>query len=206
MGGQQAYQWAALYPDRVRRLAVICGAARTAPHTHVFLEGMQAQRSPPIRRWRRRLHRTARARLARNRARLGGLGPLPDVLSRAPYLELGYSASRTSWPVLGGPLPRARRENLLSMIRTWQDVRPLCEPEFGVDYERAMRAINARARDHAVPHRPVLPARGQSSSRWLLRQRASCGDPLDLGPLRRRGPHGGGPAFVDDRLRDLLGR
>jgi N-methylhydantoinase B len=42
MGAQQAYQWAALFPDVVRRLAVICGAARTAPHTHVFLEGLKA--------------------------------------------------------------------------------------------------------------------------------------------------------------------
>jgi homoserine O-acetyltransferase len=42
MGAQQAYQWAALWPDKVARLAAICGAARCAPHNFVFLDGMRA--------------------------------------------------------------------------------------------------------------------------------------------------------------------
>lgn len=37
MGAQQAYHWAALYPDRVERIAVVCGSARTAVHNRVFL-------------------------------------------------------------------------------------------------------------------------------------------------------------------------
>src|ERR1700682_1758396 len=40
MGGQQAYHWAALFPDMVERIAVVCGSARTAPHNLVFLEGI----------------------------------------------------------------------------------------------------------------------------------------------------------------------
>jgi homoserine O-acetyltransferase/O-succinyltransferase len=42
MGGQQAYEWACRFPSMVRRLAVICSAARTTPHTWVFLEGLKA--------------------------------------------------------------------------------------------------------------------------------------------------------------------
>lgn len=42
MGAQQAYQWAVSYPDAVARLAVICGAARTAPHNAVFLKSLEA--------------------------------------------------------------------------------------------------------------------------------------------------------------------
>jgi homoserine O-acetyltransferase len=42
MSGQQAYHWAALFAGAVERLAVICGTARTAPHTHVFLEGVRS--------------------------------------------------------------------------------------------------------------------------------------------------------------------
>jgi homoserine O-acetyltransferase/O-succinyltransferase len=42
MGGQQAYQWASRYPSFVRRMATICSAARTSPHTWVFLEGIKA--------------------------------------------------------------------------------------------------------------------------------------------------------------------
>ena len=42
MGAQQAYHWAALFPDRVERAIVCCGSARTAPHNRVFLEGLRA--------------------------------------------------------------------------------------------------------------------------------------------------------------------
>lgn len=42
MGAQQAYHWAALYPDRVARAIVNCGSARTAVHNRVFLQGQMA--------------------------------------------------------------------------------------------------------------------------------------------------------------------
>lgn len=42
MGGIQAYHWAALFPTCVKRLAVLCGSAKTAPHNQVFLEGVKA--------------------------------------------------------------------------------------------------------------------------------------------------------------------
>jgi homoserine O-acetyltransferase len=37
MGAQQAYHWAALYPDAVERAIVVAGSARTSPHNKVFL-------------------------------------------------------------------------------------------------------------------------------------------------------------------------
>jgi pimeloyl-ACP methyl ester carboxylesterase len=42
MGGQQAFHWAALFPEMVERLAVICGSAKTSRHNFVFLEGVKA--------------------------------------------------------------------------------------------------------------------------------------------------------------------
>ena len=32
MGGQQAYHWAVMYPDVMKRIIVICSSARTSPH------------------------------------------------------------------------------------------------------------------------------------------------------------------------------
>jgi homoserine O-acetyltransferase len=40
MGAGQAYHWAALYPDLVRRAVVVCGSARTSVHNRVFLSGL----------------------------------------------------------------------------------------------------------------------------------------------------------------------
>ena len=42
MGAQQAYHWAAAFPDEVQRIVVNCGSARTAVHNRVFLAGLMA--------------------------------------------------------------------------------------------------------------------------------------------------------------------
>ena len=42
MGGQQAYHWAAAFPECVERIVVVCGSARTAAHNQVFLRGLLA--------------------------------------------------------------------------------------------------------------------------------------------------------------------
>jgi len=40
MGAGQAYHWAALYPDLVKRAIIVCGSARTSVHNKVFLSGL----------------------------------------------------------------------------------------------------------------------------------------------------------------------
>lgn len=42
MGGMQTYQWCAQYPQRVLNALVICGAAKTAIHNQIFLDGVKA--------------------------------------------------------------------------------------------------------------------------------------------------------------------
>ena len=42
MGAQQAYHWAAAFPDAVDAAIVVCGSARTAVHNQVFLAGLLA--------------------------------------------------------------------------------------------------------------------------------------------------------------------
>ncbi len=42
MGAQQAYHWAAAFPEAVDAAIVVCGSARTAVHNQVFLLGLLA--------------------------------------------------------------------------------------------------------------------------------------------------------------------
>lgn len=42
MGAQQAYHWAALYPEEIERAIICCGSARTATHNTVFLLSLMA--------------------------------------------------------------------------------------------------------------------------------------------------------------------
>src|SRR3546814_9954982 len=39
MGGQQAWHWGALFPDKVERIAAVCTSARPAPHNRLFIDG-----------------------------------------------------------------------------------------------------------------------------------------------------------------------
>lgn len=42
MGAQQAYHWGALHPERVDRIAAICGTARTTDHNKIFLMSLRS--------------------------------------------------------------------------------------------------------------------------------------------------------------------
>ncbi|WP_206935408.1 alpha/beta fold hydrolase [Roseococcus thiosulfatophilus] len=42
MGAQQAYHWAAAYPEAVSRIIVNCGSARTSVHNRIFLQSLIA--------------------------------------------------------------------------------------------------------------------------------------------------------------------
>jgi len=42
MGAQQAMHWGALFPDKVERICVLCGSAKTSPHNGMFLESVKA--------------------------------------------------------------------------------------------------------------------------------------------------------------------
>ena len=41
-GAQQGYHWGALYPERVQRIAALCGTAKTTDHNKVFLYSLRA--------------------------------------------------------------------------------------------------------------------------------------------------------------------
>jgi homoserine O-acetyltransferase len=144
MGGQQAYEWASWFPDRVARAAVLCGAARTAPHTHVFLEGMRAAltadaayadgdyRDPP----RRGLRAIGRAWAG---------WALSQAFYRAHmYTELGYSSLEDFLVRYWEGMYLGRdANNLLSMISTWQHADVSANDRYAGGYERAMAAIEA---------------------------------------------------------------
>jgi homoserine O-acetyltransferase len=146
MGGQQAYHWAAHFPELVPRLAVLCGAARTAPHTHVFLEGMAAAltadgdfadgdyASPPE----RGLRAIARA--------WAGWGYSQQWWREHRYRGLGFESVEDylsrSWEAM---MLRRDANDMVSMIRTWQTADIGANERFGGDYEAAMRAISAEA-------------------------------------------------------------
>lgn len=146
MGGMQAYHWAALYPDAVQRLAVLCGAAKTSPHNQVFIEGVKATlTTDPHYQHGRFVGFPERGLRAMGRVYAGW------AMSQAFYRDelwrqTGCSSLEdylvTVWE---GNYLRRDPANLLAMFHTWQHADISANDRYHGDLSRALGAITARA-------------------------------------------------------------
>lgn len=148
MSAQQAFHWAALYPDAVERIAAICGSSKTSPHNWLFLEGVKTAmradaawaggdyESPPeagIRAfatvyagW------FASQTFYRNGTHLSLLGQ--QFSSMTEYLDFITSIFGTF-----------DANDLLAMVATWQAADVSAHPNFEGDVKAALGAMSARA-------------------------------------------------------------
>jgi homoserine acetyltransferase len=92
MGAQQTFQWGVSYPEMVARLVPWCGAARTSPHTHVFIEGFSAALRADAA-WNNGDYREQPERGLRAKARVyAGWGFSQDWYRQELFKEIGYSS------------------------------------------------------------------------------------------------------------------
>ena len=205
MGGQQAYDWAASFPELVDRMACICGAAKTAPHTFVFLEGVKAAltcdpaylggdyREPPI--------RGLRA--------LGRVWPGWELSQafyrRQGYLDLGYS-SLEDFLVRYGESVYLERDagNMVAMMRTWQACDLSANRRYGGDVRTAMAAITAKCLVMPSATDLYFPVADSENEVELLRRGELRVIPSDWGHCAGGGMNLDDTLFIDDALRELL--
>lgn len=145
MGAQQCFQWAVSYPDMVERIAPWCGAARTTPHTHVFIEGFTSALKADAA-WNRGAYPHAPETGIRAMARVyAGWG-----LSQAWYREHLYT--RLGHPSVEDFLVafwehfflQCDANNLLSQARTWQTHNVGDSPGFDGDWQKALSTVSAK--------------------------------------------------------------
>ncbi|GAB2947698.1 alpha/beta fold hydrolase [Nonomuraea fastidiosa] len=145
MGALQTYQWAVSHPNMVERALPYCGSPRTSPHNAVFIESL-------------------RAALTLDAAFDGGRyqePPLAGIRAFARiYAGWGFSQAfywEEAWRRLGFG---SREEfvigfweanfigqdanNLLAMLRTWQDADVSGTPGHDGDIEAALGSIQAK--------------------------------------------------------------
>jgi homoserine O-acetyltransferase len=134
MGAQQAYHWAALFPEQVERIVVNCGSARTAPHNRVFLAGLMAtlEAAPaPLRAFGRLYAGWALSQdFYRADLHLSAFG--------APDLE---AYLRANWD---GRFAQRHPANLQAHLSTWYHSDISANELYGGDLPAALRAIRAR--------------------------------------------------------------
>jgi len=147
MGALQTFQWGALYPGMVQRIAPFCGSARTSRHNWLFLEGCKSA-------------------LLADAAFAGGDYAAPPVIGIRAFARVyaGWAWSQTFFrqeldrqrlglPSLEAFLTHAWEpsfqahdaNNLLAMLATWQAADISTNPQFNGDFAAALAGITARA-------------------------------------------------------------
>ena len=146
MGGQQAYHWAALFPQAVERVCILCSSARTSEHNKVFLEGVRGALSADaacVDGWFERP--PTRGLRAMGRVYAGWAISQTWYRERI-YLALGFSS-------LEDYLVRAWEDNylkkdannLLAQLWTWQHSDIAANDLYRGDLDAALRAITCPA-------------------------------------------------------------
>jgi homoserine O-acetyltransferase/O-succinyltransferase len=144
MGAQQAFHWGALYPDRVSKIAALCGTAKTSPHNLVFLEGIRSALCADAA-WSGDRFTAKPERGLRAMARVYAGWALSQAFYREHvYRKLGFE-SLEDYLIRDWETPFLRRDasNLLSMIETWKRCDISENDRFHGDLDAALGAIQA---------------------------------------------------------------
>ena len=145
MGAQQGYHWGALYPQRVQRIAALCGTAKTTDHNRIFLYSLKAalQGDPA---WNGERFEGVPEKGFHTFTQIYASWAASQAYYRAkPYLAWGYDSLEDyllrSWEA---GYRRRDPHNLLAMIETWLHCDISNNPVYDGDYEKAMASISAK--------------------------------------------------------------
>ncbi len=145
MGAQQAYHWGALYPERVARIAALCGTARTTDHNLVFLHSLRcALTADPT--WNGQRFEGVPERGYQTFARIYASWAASQAFYREGlYYPLGYK-SLEDYLQRGWEDSYRKRDphNLLAMIDTWIRCDIGDNPTYCGNYIQALQSIRAK--------------------------------------------------------------
>ena len=145
MGGQQAFEWASYFPDMVENMISMCGHAKTTEHTYVFLEGVYAAlTSDPN--WNSGNYEKQPQNGKTTMARVwAGWAHGQDWFREKKYIDDGYKDAKEVLDKLWNRIYYRKDANdLLAMIRTWQEHDISNNNKFNNQFDKALNSITAR--------------------------------------------------------------
>lgn len=176
MGGQTAYHWLLMHPDRVRHAVVICSSARTSRHNRQFLEGPRAALehsvdyvptadrtpdTPPCRRGLKAFGKAYSAWLAS-----------ADWFDQEQYKVLGFD-SLGAWDHVftGANYDGWDPDDLLTQLSMWQrgDVTTVLSPPGPECCSLSLQATLSRIQTPVL----LMPSRSDQYFRWEASERES---------------------------------
>jgi len=145
MGAMQAYHWAAMFPEAVERIAVVCGSARCAPHNRVFIDGVaHALMADPA--YRDGVFTEMPVRGLRAMGRVYAGWALSQTFYRQELWRSLGASSLEDYLVAFWETNFARRDpaDLLAQFWTWSHGDISANPRYQGDLALALRSIQAR--------------------------------------------------------------
>lgn len=145
MGAQQAYHWGALYPERVQRIAALCGTARTTDHNRIFLQSLRSALTADSA-WTGTRFESTPERGFRAFARIYASWAASQAFYREGiYYKLGYRSLEEYLDKAWEANYRKRDpHDLLAMIDTWLHCDLSDHPYYQGNYPAALGAIQAK--------------------------------------------------------------
>lgn len=144
MGAQQAYHWAALFPNRVERLLPWCGSARTSRHNFVFLEGVKAALTADDA-WRGGWYDEPPHKGLRALARVYAGWFVSQAFYREKcYEQMGAASIEDFLVMQEGRRLACDANDLLAMLWSWQHADISANEIYKGDIEKALGAISAK--------------------------------------------------------------
>jgi homoserine O-acetyltransferase len=205
MGAQQAYHFAALFPDRVRALLAVCGSAKTSQHNWVFLEGVKAAllADPDFRDG--LYERPPRRGLEAFGRVYAGWAYSQTFFRKGLYARLGVASAAELLDAWAREHASWDANDLLAMLWSWQHADVSAHDAYEGNVARALGAIEART--IVMPCRTDLyfPPEDSAIDVALMKR-------AELRPIDSDWGHiAGGPdrspvdtAFVETAMRELL--
>lgn len=146
MGGCQAYQWGAQYPDMMDAIAPLCCSARTAHFNKIFLLALRrALKLDPA--FEDGFYTRPPVRGLRAFATIyAGWGFSEPFYRTEAFRQFGATtAAEFSARFWEAGFLHLDANDLLSLLRCWEDGDISAGPQYGGDLDRALGAITARA-------------------------------------------------------------
>lgn len=145
LGGIQTYYWAALHPEKVRKILPFGSAARVSPYNFVFLEGLRCALEAD-RNWNERGCRRAPVSGLCAFARIyAGWAYSHEFFRTDLYRQLGHHSLEALLQSWEDEHLRLNANDLWLMLRTWQRANVAAIPGIGQGFEGALRRIRAKS-------------------------------------------------------------
>ncbi|KOR89464.1 alpha/beta fold hydrolase [Paenibacillus solani] len=205
MGGIQAFQWGASYPDMVERIAPFAGVAKTWPQTYVVLEGMKAPLMAAVGFDSSKLNTLTSSDMRAVGRVYAGWGVSQAFYREELYRDMGFdSLADFMSGVWEDSFMNMDPHNVLAMLWTGQNADISANPIYNGDFDKALGSIKAHACIMPGSTDLFCPADDNEYEAKLMPN--AVFNPINSiwGHFAGRGINSTDNQFIDDNLKSLL--